>query len=154
MEEMHRTGMGEKHSTSDPSLNASLSQHLYVSTNPEAPLTLSFCVCVEAFSRRCGQFNHQSFLRNSTSSPSPLLGDQEMGRSSSCLITWLVPRQPAPITWLSRSFPKITLLSYTDGGKGIFMNNRRHIFQLYCSKAISETNKSIVTKDAAIALFS
>ena len=80
-------------------------------------------------------------MMNSTSSPSPLLGDQEVGKSSNYLITWLVPWQPAPITWLSRSFQKITLLSYTDGGKGIFMNNRRHIFHLYCSKAISETKR-------------
>ena len=35
----------------------------------------------------------------------------------------------------------MTLLSYTDRGKGIFMNNRRYIFHLYCSKAISETNE-------------
>ena len=117
------------------------SPSISVFTNPEAPLTLSFWVCMEAFSHRCGQFNHQSFLRNSTSGPSPFLGDQEMGKSSNYLITWLVPRQPPLITWLSRSFPKITLLSYTDRRKGIFMNNRRYIFHLYCSNAISETNE-------------
>ena len=87
--------------------------------NLEALWTPSFCVFMGASLHRCDWSNHWPLLIDSTSSPSPLPGNQ--GKHCNPVFVVGPPGNNAPTL---RCFPKVTLLTQTRcGGKGLVGNN-------------------------------